>query len=1765
MDVFALRDHLIGEYRSYVESFITIRDSRIRSLVEREIEQGLLWPDPLIQLNPNFEPGRRISELVAAGILHPECERIFRVGKQPNLAEGRDLLLHKHQDDAVQIATQCPDANYVLTTGTGSGKSLSYIIPIVDYCLRHRPGDGTIKAIIIYPMNALANSQKNELEKFINYGYPNLRGPLRFERYTGQEDDEVRRAILACPPDILLTNFVMAELMLTRPEEQQLIKAARNLRFLVLDELHTYRGRQGSDVAMLVRRIRSTLSSPDFHQRMRCIGTSATLATADTFAEQQRAVAEVATALFGERVRPEHVIGETLRRITREYDFSDPEVRARLRQRVLDQTPPTDHGAFCEDPLASWIETTFGLQREAGSQRLKRATPLSILGEQGGAGRLAAVTNCQLNDCERAIKKMLMAGYLIKNPQNDFPLFAFRLHQFISRADTVHATLETVDRRYLTVRAQHLAPGEPPGRLLFPLCFCRECGQEFYRVFAHRDQISKQIIAFSARVNDDLQQDVAGEKCYLFIDTAEPWPEDEQKFVERLPEDWLETAQDGCDRVKENCRAWVPKAMSVAPDGTVSPNGLRVHYLAAPFRFCPNCGITYDARQRSEIFKLATLSIDSRSTATTILTVSAVQYLQSLDPKALPAEARKLLSFTDNRQDASLQAGHFNDFVQIGLLRGAIYKAAADAGPAGLRHEELVQRVFQALALDFADYAANPEARHAGREPTERALRQLLGYLVYRDLRRGWRVIAPNLEQCGLLVFDYAGLGELAHDGRAWQEINGEPVHPALAQAKPEVRSAVVRTLLDYLRRSLAIKVEYLEADFHERLRQLSDQHLRPPWAIDDDRPSFERSVIAYAGAPSSQPANRYADRLADALIVSERGAFGTYLMRKQTFPDYAEQRKLDRREAGEIIRQLFAILRTADLLHEVCSSDSDKGQSGYQLPAASLIWKAGDGQAAFHDILRVPTASRSGRRTNPYFVRFYRERALQLRRLEAREHTAQVPDEVRIEREQRFGSALLPVLFCSPTMELGVDIRQLNVVNMRNVPPTPANYAQRSGRAGRSGQPALVFTYCSGFSQHDQWFFRRPERMVSGSVSVPRLDLGNEDLVRAHVHAIWLAETGAALGKSLCDVLEVAGDSPTLQIRPELRAALESVIARQGAKAKAMRLVSTLGLDDPRNREINEAWIDMVLQQALRSFDLACERWRSMYRAANEQRRLQNAIIGDASRSKQDKDNARRLRNEAENQLALLTDTKSLLHSDFYSYRYFASEGFLPGYNFPRLPLSAYLPGRRQQKGRDEFLSRPRFIAISEFGPGSLIYHEGCRYRIHRVIMPVREGDDQRQALSVAKLCSNCGYLHPVQQPPGPDLCERCQTPLHETLDNLFRLENVATRRRDRITCDEEERLRFGYEISAGLRFADIDGRPNCRRALATSDGRPLLELEYGHAATLWRINRGWVRRDRSADGDGFYLDMESGYWVKAPRSEDDNGSDERKVAAPQQVIPFVEDRRNALLLVPRAEEPRRLDRAFMASLQAALKHAIQVCYQLEDNELAAEPLPDAADRRLLLLYESAEGGAGVLRHLVDDPSALARVAQQALELCHFDPESGEDRRRAPRATEDCAAACYDCLLSYSNQRDHRFIDRHLIRDFLRELTQASVAASSTERQRAEQLERLRRLCQSELERTWLDLVDSLRLRLPTDAQRLIPDCCTRPDFIYELPGTFVAVYIDGPPHDFPDRAQRDQAATALLEERGWLVLRFHHRDGWMPKLAEYPSVFGRLTKGNG
>ncbi|MGI8450658.1 MAG: DEAD/DEAH box helicase [Streptosporangiaceae bacterium] len=1728
MDVFRVRDRLIDDYRDFTGSFVGIHDKIIRGHVAERMARGYQWPDPWLSLNPNFASGGTITELVGERLLQPECERIFRL-KDGN-PDGPVLRLHQHQREAIEAART--GSSYVLTTGTGSGKSLAYIIPVVDRVLadkaagNYRPG---IKAIVVYPMNALANSQLRELEKFLKVGYPEGE-PVTFERYTGQESADDRARIIANPPDILLTNYLMLELVLTCPRDRGLIKAARGLWFLVLDELHTYRGRQGADVALLVRRLRDSCDSAD----VQCIGTSATMTTEGDTSDQRQAVADVASTLFGVPVQPGHVIGETLERIT------DPAAIAAgaLRRRISDPAPSEHFADFTADPLATWIEEVFGFEPGSPPASPRRRHRPPTLPE--AALQLAGQTGADEAECARAIKDALQAGSRIINPGTGRPVFAFRLHQFLSKGDNVYVTLEPPASRHVTSTYQVAAPGDATQpdagssgqeRILVPTAFCRECGQDYLAVTRSDTGNGRRYVG--RRDNDASGGDESS--GYLFISDDQPWPLSlDQALVEgRLPYSWL-TYDPDADEVVDPARLKLlpePVWVSVTGFEAAPGEGTYAAYVPSPFRFCLRCRTSYEQARGSDFAKLAKLSAEGRSSAMSLITASIVRTLRTWEGD-LDNRARKLLAFVDNRQDASLQAGHFNDFVQVTQLRGALYRALEKA-PGGLTDEVVGQRVTEELGLTMADFARNPGAKYSQRDEAWRALREVTGYRLYLDLERGWRVTMPNLEQTGLLRIVYRDLPEVAADADAWQDS-----HVALREDDPAHRAEIAAALLDELRRNLAIDVEYLSDDGFDQVRRLSAQHLREPWSLP------ERELPPVAGVAFPGPGKRGQRR--SNVYVSGRGQFGRFLIR-----EYANRRiTLKTPDALEIITDLFSTLSEAGLLTVAVPPD-ENDVPGYRLRAAVIHWQAGNGLSGAEDRVRRTLANEEGPRVNPFFRELYRSMAATLAGLRAKEHTAQVAPAERQEREDEFSEAALPVLYCSPTMELGVDINALSAVGLRNVPPTPANYAQRAGRAGRSGQPALVVTYCATGNAHDQYYFRRPTEMVGGSVAPPRLDLANEDLVRSHVHAVWLAETGQDLRGSLTDVLDVGGDKPSLELLPEVRERLNDPAAAQRATSRAKTVLAEMTGDLARAPWWRENWIDDAVARAPQGFDDACRRWRDLYRLALQEFHAQSSRSVDVSVPHKERDSAARRARDARIQLTLLSNEGSDdFQTDFYSYRYFASEGFLPGYSFPRLPLAAYIPGLAGRREGD-YIQRPRFIGIGEFGPGAVIYHEGARYQVVSVALPPAEPGQEGTVTATARRCRACGYLHP--EAVGIDLCQHCAEPLRDTTRALLRLTSVRTARRDRISSDEEERRRSGFELQTSYRFGHHGGKPGQIDAIVADEDGPVLALAYGDSATV-RVTNVGRRRRQNPDIHGYMIDVTTGRWLKENEPEAQAVPEEEGLEAPggvkrkQRVIPYVEDRRN--ILVTRLSAAVELETAITAAI--ALERGIEAAFQLEDSELSSEGLPDPDHRGRALFVESAEGGAGALRRLVDYPGALSRAARTALQIMHFDPDSGADLSAdEPSAgRERCVRACYDCLLSYGNQRVHDMINRHLVRDLMLRLVRAEVDRPAAQRPRPLAEPGSRRAAEFV---AWLS---ARELRLPDAVDGDVHG--TRPDLIYNLPDGNAAIFVQDAAEEEREPAGRDERARDVLRDLGWSVITIAAGADWPPIAARYPSVFG-------
>jgi len=1674
LDIFKFRDEVVGDYRHYIDSFLKIRDPRVHQFVQNELDRGQLWPDPLIQLNPTYKSGTNVPQLIDRGILHPDCLPYFS-------KNGKPFRFHHHQEQAF-IAAQNQQP-YVLTTGTGSGKSMTYVVPIFDDILRN-PHIKGVRAILIYPMNALINSQKEEFDKFLSQ-VPN--SPIRVKQYTGQEELAQKIDIQNNPPQILLTNYVMLELMLSRVMEDKLV-ASPDLKFLVLDELHTYRGRQGADVALLTRKLQQRCG-----HKLLCIGTSATMSTEGSRGDRRQTVANVASKLFGVAVKPNNVIDETLEpSIQRPYPTPD-QLQAAIAQ-GLPPDPEQTLENFKTHPLSAWIEMNFGLAEE--DSHYTRRTPISL---STGAHTLAEATQSPPDSCFQTIKQMFLWGSKTKG-------LAFRLHQFISQGGNVYATIEPQEKRFLTLEGQYSTTGD---RLLYPLVFCRECGQDYLMVNLDQDQ--NQVRPALPTALEPNPEDADIQAGYLALDEPGLWDESQE---DRLPDNWFKVLKKQGRVPKKEYQAAIPQKLRIRPDGSITESlleGTQCWFIPKPFLTCLNCGVVHD-RRKQEFTKLSRLSSEGRSTATTLLSLSTVNHLRTAS--GISPRAQKILSFTDNRQDASLQAGHFNDFVQTSLLRAALNSALKASTT--LSHSQLASQVVAHMGLTQADYAKQPAELGPGKRRNENAFEKLIEYRLYEDLRRGWRIVQPNLEQCGLLKIEYEDLEAVCSDQSLWEKYP----HPTLQRATAAERHFVIKAFLDQLRKELVIDAAQMQPTALERLKREVDQAIKDPWKFDIDERLHE-AKWASLDSKSKNPAK---------IKLTPRSKIGRFLRSNKAWPWLPQP--IQEQAYHSLILALTGVLVDLGYLNQ-------EGME-IQLRIDAMQWAAQHNHHIDPDPLtskRLQGSENTQIGVNRFFQAFY-ERDDSIQNMEGREHTGQVSNQDRQDRENRFREGQLATLFCSPTMELGIDISDLNVVHMRNVPPSPANYAQRSGRAGRSGQEALVITYASVGSGHDQYFFKRQEQMVAGVVAPPKLELGNQELIQAHIHSIWLAHTGADLGKSMNEVLELSLDGYPLKetLRSQLTLSPEAL-------QRCLKAGETILADPYCSTDLNKAswytpeWLPYILEHALITFDGACDRWRKLYRDAVTQRDESRAIVdrsasGDVTQ--EDRKDAEVQEREARRQIDLLvgqlTKGKSASQLEFYPYRYLASEGFLAGYNFPRVPVRAYIAAG----DRGEFISRPRVVAIREFAPTNVVYYEGSKFQIAKTKIPVRGIEENY--LRVA-LCSNCGYFHDGEGATR-DTCENCGAQIipdnygnPARLTRVLSMDTMLTRRRERITCDEEERLKYGYNITTHFRY---ETQKKESASVTSPDDTKLLKLSYGETAKIWRINRGLQRGQER----GFKLDVTTGEWGKAKDSKNEPTPDSLQ----PEVHLMVEDTCN-ILLIEICNIPETSSEPVLASLQYALQRSVQAIYKLEEEELASERL---GKDRYILFWEAAEGGAGVLSQILDNPQSFQALANKALEICHFQ-----------EAKDTCTKACYECLLSYRNQLDHPILDRHLLRPYLEQLAGSTLHRHEEGLTRKEQYQHLHDQTDpnSEFERTVLKEIFQQGMKLPDSAQEFIPEANCKPDFFYR--DTKVAIFCDGSVHAPPDQQKQDQAARDHLKYTlNHYVIVCRYDEDWQGNLATLSSL---------
>lgn len=1709
MHVFTLQNNIIAQYESFLSSFIRIKNEAIRGQVEKAMKEGKLLPEPLLQFNPAYEEGGAVDELCRQDVLESRMADIFSGYK-----------LYRHQVEAINLGAAGKD--FVVTSGTGSGKSLTYIATIFNHILRNPSPEKGVRAIIVYPMNALINSQKEELNKYRDQ-YEQKHGkntfPISYAQYTGQESEEDKQRVRTNPPDILLTNYMMLELIMTRSAETFLRdNLQEHLEFLAFDELHTYRGRQGSDIALLIRRIKAKAAKP-----LRFMGTSATLVSSDNLHVQKEKVAKLAKLIFGKPFQPEQVINESLKVQTGAVS-QIPDAFALQEALNTRINPENPEDQLRTHPLAVWLENRVVLERKGEWIRRGKPLPMKTIAQM-----LATDSGEPTGKCEQQLKELLNWSEALSAVKKERSIFPFKLHQFISQTGSVYVSLDPLEKRIITLEpGYYVNAGGDSRKPIFPVVFSRISGHDFVCVRKNKEQGRLEPRAFHDTLIEELDIENL-EAGYLIIpqEGEEIWNDAD---IEYLPDAWIQYSQTRQSwEAKPNYRNRLPKKIWFDGSGRFSENEALESwgwYMPAKLLFDPTSGAYYDPKTK-EGTKLMTLGNEGRSSATTILSYAIVN---ELFHAGIPTEDQKVLSFTDNRQDAALQAGHFNDFLQVVRVRSAIYHALRQEKATTLDFRTIADSVFAALNLSQEEYAQNPATTPGARRDNEDALKDFLMTRVLLDLKRGWRVIMPNLEQCALLKISYKYLDQDASDPNFWADLDGVSAMP------PEERYKFLENILDFFRTSYAIY--YHKLSNPRQLQSTFLQTLKQPWSVEANEDLDIPPYLRLGRLPADHRRSVFASS------IGSNSALGKYL--KQALREYKIE--LKGQTYNDFCEKLLVKLEKCNFLRR--ENGADNGYSLWQLDVAKIQWALGDGKTVKRDNVRILSYKDDFElEPNAYFKQLYMQDYRSMKPLEGREHTGQLGYQDRIEREDKFRKGEISALFCSPTMELGIDIKNLNVVHLRNVPPSPANYAQRSGRAGRSGQGALVFTYCSSLAPHDRHYFKNKEAMIAGVVAPPRMDLLNRDLLLSHVNAIYLAALGlSGIEGSIANVIDL-DDYPSLPLKQEVHEKI-----RDGHETRCQNVLefSRIVLGDILEQLTQTNWYseDMLISHIhnfSRVFDTALNRWRELYRSAKDQLARAQGILGNPvyGPTSDERNIAWRLQKQAIRQLDLLRNESGNRGSDlseFYPYRYLASEGFLPGYNFTRLPLRAFLSGNKQD---GEYISRARFMALKEFGPRNIVYHNGAKYNIGRVNMM-----DPASQLTKAKTSKHSGYFF-MGDDYSANLCPVTGTPLdgdnrRDLFQDLIPMTETTGDVQERISCEEEERTSTGFDIKT---YFSVTGGFEQTKPIEVYHGDDLLlRMYFIPTANIFQVNTRWRRSQKR----GFPMGLRSGFW-KREKELESPGPNAEEI---RRVIPFTTGSADSLYIQPVAR--LNLDVDATSTLLYALKRAIENLYQVESNEIGAYIMGET-ERPNILLFESAEGSLGILSQIARDPQAFLNIVQEAYKVCWF--ENGED---VHPQTPEAPVASYDDLLSYYNQRDHDKINRFHIKEALELLMTCRIVLPPKATYRNLEHQKVALVAESDpnstLEQKFIHYLHQNGLRMPDKTQVLMSQVnglYVQPDFVYD---PNIAIFIDGSVHDKPEVKADDEIKRKALRNAGWQVLVWRYDEHIEAFIQKRPDIFHKV-----
>lgn len=1582
-----------------------------------------------------------------------------------------------HQEQAFRRLGGAAPRSTLVATGTGSGKTESFLVPIMDYCRRHKSEPG-IKAVLIYPMNALANDQAGRIAAMVSAN-DGLRGSVRAGLYVGQRDEHPRRemtpdgiitdrdALRLDPPDILLTNYKMLDYLLVRPEDLPLWQhnGPETLRFMVVDELHTFDGAQGTDLACLIRRLKARLKTPARH--LCCVGTSATLGGE----EAGDALTTYAEQIFGESFDRDSVIGETRQS---ESEFLEGAYVQPYRPvspkkvGVLDSARYENQESYLRGQVSAWTEGTgssieigefddvewrIGLGDFLKSHPLFRNLLTALRGKVRSLADLdAALTRAtpELQGADEAYHAHLFDSLLALiaaarapveesperrevrekegHPRPTRPLVELR----------VQLWLRELRRMVVSVGA---APqltffddlSEEQRQLHVPLIHCRDCGSTGWGAGRR---------ALDSKLDTDLRRFYQGyfarhpNTAFLF-----PGEPEEDGDVEGLWF-WLEpeTLRLTEARQAENAiRVFLPDNR-----GTDEKGESYVHHD------CPFC----QGRDSLTI-------LGSRAASLTSVLLTQL-YASSFN------EDKKLIAFSDSVQDASHRAGFFGARTYRFMVRSAIQQYI-DRGPAANGEGE------QPLTL-----AALPRAMAAH----------------YRTLWSEERFVAAFLAPDMEWLQDYEALlehGALPDDSNLVELVERRIEWEVLSEFG--YRARIGRTLEKSGCAVPAVDPERL-AVATARLLHLLPNELGGFAGLDDDTLRtfvlgmlnrlrvrggvHETWLEGFIGTGGNTyllnrlphtPSLRPYSRLLSFLTRKGHPAFDALHSSRSTdartwYEEWAEKclaqiNPMISSQLWEFYECVVPVLVASGLLVEHTSQEKPVWGVASDALLLRNTSRTLSCETCSHAI-SVPDDEIEPWRDAPclrsrcpgryredesggldYYGALYRRGDLD--RIIVREHTGLQPRGTRETLERNFIKRPHPwspnLLSCTPTLEMGIDIGDLSTVLLCSIPPAQANYLQRIGRAGRRDGNALNVAVANG-RPHDLYFYAQPEEMIAGQVDPPGVFLRAAAVLERQMTAYCLdrwVETGLPEGaipstmRRVLDSLDAKDEKGfpwnfLAFVEARDRELVDGFLqlfgdeVDEGARAYVMNFVMGGGEND-------RPPLDFKLVDGLRQLE---KERAGLTKTVERLRRRVREMEKQEIRDKNFEEELGELRQERDALSRIIRENIDRRHT----LNFLTDEGLIPNYAFPEagiiLRSVIYKKSKSGKDGEGEGgwdttvfeYQRPAVSAITELAPSSRFYAEGRNVEIDRIDLAAADVETWR-------LCDNCSHsVLEFAEEAALAQCPRCGSSQWADAGQqhqMIRMRQVYAKtpdRRSRTGDDSDDRRPSFFMKQLLVDYPDA----SITRAFALQDEELPFGFEFLSRADFREINFGEASFDgpevriagREAPRSGFTICRHCGqvpgrkgdtkHTMSCPARKRDVDREEDFIHALYLYRDFTSEAIRILLPETTLTGSERTRHSFIAALQLGLKRRFGGGVDHLRVTEYEEPIAESEHRkRSLVLYDSVPGGTGYLKELMRSREPLLEVLQMALEAlrscaCHQDPEKD---------------GCYRCLFAYRNAYD--------------------------------------------------------------------------------------------------------------------------------------------------